>query len=150
MYQCIVHWRPSRSIQQFLTSTSWFLGLQFRGNQIYQDFVFDKGWPCKKVKASRYESWHSFDLSHLRKLSNSGVMSQKSDVYAFGVVLLELLTGLEPIDTSRNPHSLVDLLFPILTKDYPDVDQLMVRPRYYSNPQVASLKKIYYKNTFGK
>ncbi|KAL0431055.1 UNVERIFIED_CONTAM: putative serine/threonine-protein kinase PIX13, partial [Sesamum radiatum] len=43
----------------------------------------------------------------------------KSDVYGFGVVLLEMLTGLRALDTRRpsGQHNLVDWLKPLLSND---------------------------------
>ncbi|KAK9832224.1 hypothetical protein WJX74_003608 [Apatococcus lobatus] len=54
--------------------------------------------------------------------AQSGRLTDKSDVWAFGVVLLELMTGLEPIDVSRPlaQRNLVDWLVPFL----PNVEAL--------------------------
>jgi len=33
--------------------------------------------------------------------ANSGLLNEKSDVYSFGVLLLEAITGRDPVDYSR-------------------------------------------------
>jgi len=36
--------------------------------------------------------------------ANTGLLNEKSDVYSFGVLLLEAITGRDPVDYSRQPQ----------------------------------------------
>ncbi|KAJ3700730.1 hypothetical protein LUZ61_004435 [Rhynchospora tenuis] len=50
--------------------------------------------------------------------ASSGKLTERSDVFSFGVVLLELITGRKPVDTSRplGDESLVEWARPLLTQ----------------------------------
>uniref|UniRef100_A0A0V0IDW2 non-specific serine/threonine protein kinase n=1 Tax=Solanum chacoense TaxID=4108 RepID=A0A0V0IDW2_SOLCH len=52
--------------------------------------------------------------------ASSGKLTEKSDIYSFGVVLLELITGRKPVDTSQplGDESLVEWARPCLVEHF--------------------------------
>ncbi|XP_020582334.1 LOW QUALITY PROTEIN: putative proline-rich receptor-like protein kinase PERK6 [Phalaenopsis equestris] len=75
--------------------------------------------------------------------ASSGKLSEKSDVFSFGVMLLELITGKKPVHSNPMEDSLVDWARPLLTQALTDesYDQL-VDPRLdgnYSKMEMARM-----------
>ncbi|KAK8923826.1 Proline-rich receptor-like protein kinase PERK5 [Platanthera zijinensis] len=52
--------------------------------------------------------------------ATSGKLSDKSDVFSFGVMLLELITGKRPVDSNPMEDSLVDWARPLMTQALAD------------------------------
>ena len=40
--------------------------------------------------------------------ANTGLLNEKSDIYSFGVLLLEAVTGRDPVDYARPAHEVVN------------------------------------------
>ncbi|CAI6011216.1 unnamed protein product [Closterium sp. NIES-65] len=78
--------------------------------------------PSSSPPTSLFSSPHP-SLSHLPFLSSSGHVHAKSDVYAFGVFLVELLTGKSVLQDSIHE----DLIPTLLHHDHPDL-ALLVDP----------------------
>lgn len=61
------------------------------------------------------------DFSYVApEYANSGLLNEKSDIYSFGVLLLEVVTGRDPVDYARPTNEVCIILknpvnFPVLT-----------------------------------
>lgn len=70
--------------------------------------------------------WFGFGISHKNcecrylapEYASSGKLTDKSDVYSYGIVLLELITGRRPVDISSDEDSLVDWVRALLWQTF--------------------------------
>lgn len=66
--------------------------------------------------------------------ANSGEVSQKTDCYSYGVILLQLITGLRSTDPSFGKHSIVGWAKPLLReKNYPELIEHSLTDSYDVN-----------------
>lgn len=77
--------------------------------------------------------------------ASSGKLSEKSDVFSFGVMLLELITGRRPVDPTSKfmEDSLVDWARPLLAKAIEDGDyDELVDPRLEGNYNRSEMARL--------
>ncbi|QCE12790.1 serine/threonine-protein kinase PBS1 [Vigna unguiculata] len=77
-----------------------------------------------------------FNLYMAPEYATSGKLTEKSDVYSYGVVLLELITGRKPVDASQpiGDESLVEWARPLLSEALEKEDfEILVDPRLGKN-----------------
>lgn len=72
--------------------------------------------------------------------ANSGLLNEKSDVYSFGVLLLETITGRDPVDYSRQAQevNLVDWLKMMVGNKR---SEEVVDPNIKNRPSTSSIKR---------
>ncbi|KAJ3669585.1 hypothetical protein LUZ60_011535 [Juncus effusus] len=72
--------------------------------------------------------------------ANTGMLNEKSDIYSFGVVLLEAITGRDPVDYSRsqNEVNLVDWLKMMVASRR---SEEVVDPNIEAKPSTRALKR---------
>ncbi|XP_054804687.1 probable receptor-like protein kinase At5g18500 [Prosopis cineraria] len=73
--------------------------------------------------------------------ANSGLLNEKSDVYSFGVLLLEAITGRDPVDYSRPAEevNLVDWLKMMVGNRR---SEEVVDPKLETRPSTSALKRV--------
>jgi serine/threonine protein kinase len=49
--------------------------------------------------------------------ANTGLLNERSDVYSFGVLLMEIITGRDPVDYSRPPGEVQFFRFALVEKN---------------------------------
>ncbi|XLR08296.1 hypothetical protein S83_036234 [Arachis hypogaea] len=73
--------------------------------------------------------------------ANSGLLNEKSDVYSFGVLLLEAITGRDPVDYSR-PAAEVNLVDWLKMMVGNRRAEEVVDPNIETRPSTSALKRV--------
>ncbi|XP_057416416.1 probable receptor-like protein kinase At5g18500 [Lotus japonicus] len=73
--------------------------------------------------------------------ANSGILNEKSDVYSFGVLLLEAITGRDPVDYSR-PATEVNLVDWLKMMVGGRRSEEVVDPNIETRPSTSALKRV--------
>ncbi|EHA8586637.1 Receptor-like cytoplasmic kinase [Cocos nucifera] len=119
----------ARGLAFLHTSEKQIIYRDFKASNILLDSVFFFPMPPKKSKSSSQENGPTGGESHVStrvmgtygyaapEYVATGHLYVKSDVYGFGVVLLEMLSGQRALDISRpsGKHNLVDWAKPLLS-----------------------------------
>lgn len=76
---------------------------------------------------------------------STGKLTDKSDIYSFGVVLLELITGRRPVDRTQKDQNLVEWARPLLTIAIDDEKfEFLVDPRLQNSYKHSEMAQTVY------
>lgn len=72
--------------------------------------------------------------------ANSGMLNERSDVYSFGILIMEIISGRNPVDYSRPPEevNLIDWLKKMVSNKNPEG---VLDPKLLEKPTLRALKR---------
>ncbi|KAF3443554.1 hypothetical protein FNV43_RR13240 [Rhamnella rubrinervis] len=106
------------------------------------NILLDKQWNQKYLTLALQSSWALRGVIYVApEYASTGMLNERSDVYSFGILLMEIISGRNPVDYSRPSGRSVNLVEWLKTMVTNRNAEGVLDPRLLEKPSSRSLKR---------